>query len=831
MGGIIGLCLLLAPDPAQPERWFAPGAVGMERGSDGGGQTADVGAPAAAGSPASAVRRPPSGSFRRPSSGFLTRGLSGVPAQWAERNAITSRLAFSHNLAGVFPPSLYDAHPEFFPLVDGQRLRPPPGSGFWNPDIAREDAARYAAETARKHFDAHPADESYPLGVNDALVWGESPELLALTDDRGQRAEDRSGNGGPKWFRERPDYSNLVFTFMNRAAAELAKTHPDKYLGALAYYWAENVPDFPLHPQVVPFLTADRSQGYDPAFKQEEFELQERWGRRRADDTGRRADGRGQRADNTEPRAEVLRPPSSDSPSQPSAVSRLPSTPPRRLGLYDYLYGGGFLIPRIHTKLLAENLRHARRVGFTDYYAEIYPNWGLDGPMPWLTAQLLQDPEQPLETLLDEYYARYFREAAVPMRQFFARCEELWMAQPGPPYWLKHYRNQSQAVVFPAAAVRELRGLLDAAQRDAWFDRTRARVQQVSAAFGVTERFLAFHDGRDRLKRLALGTAPEGAEVVAALNSYLEARRDFIRYTTELQRADPLAVRAFGWDDYLKDDPVPVALFAILRAEGSTAGPPLTGGPGDESGRFSGKAPATSAGPTLLDEPKVAALWKAISSAETAVPLLTQRATLTPGSPARERRDRDAAGEPGEQMRVRTEGRNAGLPASELLRNPGMKGAVNPARTMAGLPYGVALPAEWQSRVEPAQFHRAELVDEGTERAVRISGTKDTTVSQWAPLPARGIDDSGALQRAAITVRGRVSPGTAVHLVFSWLDAKERHLGFKMVRLPDGDWPQWVTLRQAGVPPAGATWVGLGLRVQNQVKGDWVEAKGFGATE
>ena len=22
------------------------------------------------------------------------------------------------------------------------------------------------------------------------------------------------------------------------------------------------------------------------------------------------------------------------------------------------------------------------------------PNWGLDGPMPWLTAQLLQDPEQ-----------------------------------------------------------------------------------------------------------------------------------------------------------------------------------------------------------------------------------------------------------------------------------------------------------------------------------------------------------------------------------------------------------------------------------------------------
>ena len=49
--------------------------------------------------------------------------------------------------------------------------------------------------------------------------------------------------------------------------------------------------------------------------------------------------------------------------------------------------------------------------------------------------------------------------------------------------------------------------------------------------------------------------------------------------------------------------------------------------------------------------------------------------------------------------------------------------------------------------------------------------------------------------------------------------------------LPDGDWPEWVTLRQAGHPPKGAVWVGLGLRVQNQVEGDWVEAKGFSLAE
>ena len=132
----------------------------------------------------------------------------------------------------------------------------------------------------------HPEQESFALGVNDALIFGESPETLALIgrtallrpaerDYEGQAP----GGGLTTWFRERPDYSNLVFTFMNRAADELSRTHPQKYLGALAYYWAENAPDFRLNPQVIPFLTADRAQGYDPKFWKEEMDLQERWAR------------------------------------------------------------------------------------------------------------------------------------------------------------------------------------------------------------------------------------------------------------------------------------------------------------------------------------------------------------------------------------------------------------------------------------------------------------------------------------------------------------------------------------------------------------------------
>ncbi|MES2697029.1 MAG: DUF4838 domain-containing protein, partial [Verrucomicrobiota bacterium] len=311
------------PRSTQLPRWFTPGALGFEPGRG-------------------TAPPPPPGP-----SAFLTRTLTGLleprARLWGQRNDLTPKLNFTHSLKDIFPPALFATHPEYFPLADGKRLNPPRGTEFWNPDIARADVAAVAAAAARAYFDRHPTALSFALGTNDGLLFGESPELLALVTPT-------------QWFRERPDYSPLVHTFMNRVAADLARTHPQKLLGSLAYYWSENLPPFPLHPQVVPYVTADRSQGYDRAFWSEEMTQQTEWGRL----AGRPAD----------------------------AIST------RRLGLYDYIYGSGFLIPRIHPRLLAESLRHARRAGFTDYYAEVNPNWGLDGPMPWLTTQLLRDPEQ-----------------------------------------------------------------------------------------------------------------------------------------------------------------------------------------------------------------------------------------------------------------------------------------------------------------------------------------------------------------------------------------------------------------------------------------------------
>ncbi len=662
----------------EPERWFRPGPLGHERGH----------------------RLPPP-----TARAFLTRAMSGVDrmdeGEWSRRNELTNSLSFSHALAQVFPPELSKTHPEFFPLVDGRRLQPPAnGPAFWNPDLGREDVANYAAGTARSYFEAHPNAESFGLGVNDALIFGESPENLALI-------------APAKWFRERPDYSPLVFTFMNRAAQNLARTHPTKYLGALAYYFAENTPPFPVHPQVVPFLTADRAQGYDAKFSDEEFQLQARWA----------------------------------------------SSGVKRLGMYDYLFGNGFLIPRIHTRLLAENLQHARRVGFTDYYAEVNPNWGLDGPMPWLAAQLLRDPDQSRERLLDEYYRRYFKETAGPMRRFFEACEARWMGQPGPSYWLKHFRNDSQAAIFPTEVCRELRLTLGEAARLAATDLVRERVRGVSAAFGVTERFVAFEEARAQVSRQILSGADEWRPLASGLQAYLFARREFIRSGEALKREQPLALAPFGWDDYLKNDPVPAALLAIRQRAGSK-----------------GEGAEAEAEIATWRDTIVMALWPATQA----------------------------------------------FKAEKVIeRNGWLAGPLQPARKIAGLDYGVSLPPEWTSKVEPAQFFRADLLEAGPGRALRIVGSKDTMIFQWDAMSAPG------LHRGSIVLTGRVAPGAIVSVMLGWLDQRERNVGFKSFRLPDGDWSSPVTLEIAGLAPANAVWVGVGLRIQNQVGGDWVEVKDF----
>lgn len=746
---------------------------------------------------------------------------------WGDANDLVPVPWFSHNLASIFTIREYMTHPEFFPLVGGIRLIPRAERASWNPDLARPDVAAFAAQKAIEYFNANPSSESFALGTNDGVMFGESPELLAMvaaapprslpssagvssardsvasvTQPSGLLSHADAGHGATgeargtvfadgehrgtagttlssRWFRRRPDYSNLVFTFMNRVAEQVAPVHPDKYLGALAYYWAENAPDFPVHPNVMPFLTADRSQGYDPAFRAEEAALQARWAEALGlppTAPGAVAIGKsitavsrfaGMKSDASHQSVAM---PQSGPPSPTSAGHRVPQARDSafadseyrsrdrgnlaepRLGLYDYVYGYGFLIPRQHTAMIADYLPRARALGFTDYYAEVGPNWGLDGPQPWLLAQLARDPGADARALLDEYYARYFREAAGPMRQFFEESERIWREQPGSSYWLKHYRNESQAALFPPAVCADLRRHLDRAVRAARSPIVAERVALVSAAFGVTERLAKLVTTRNELIAWALAPRARAAAGRRGLDAFLAARADFIAYTTELRRASPLAVHAFNGFDYLENDPTWLAVDRLVAL---------------------GAAPSAIA----LAEPEVAAALSVLGDA--------------PRAPR------------------------------ELLPDGGLEGPKVAARRIAGLPYGVDAPEGWLSAADPWKPLRFAL-----NRAAARTGGQGVRFENaiGASLFRAQEITPGSAHVASVWVRGRFAAGGYATVTLSWTDQRNRIIGARRcVRLPEGDWPEWVQIKIGGVAPAGASRVVIGFTGQYLIDGGWVE--------
>jgi len=429
-------------------------------------------------------------------------GLGPGGEEWAALNGLRRRFAFSHNLTNVFPPEVADAHPDWFPIVDGERVRPTKGDYRWQPDLTRDDVAAHAAAAASRHFDANPSDISFALGVNDSVRFDQSAATRAVVEPL-------------RWFRGFPDYSDLVFGFMNRTAAALDARWSDKRLGALAYFWSENTPRFPVQPQVLPYLTTDRSQYYDADYRAADLALMRAWRLSGAETTG----------------------------------------------IYDYSYGSRFLVPRIYHTAMVETLAAAQSYGGGGYFAEINAHWGFDAFKAWATARVLWDGEADAGELEDEFFNGFYGPAAPEMRRFFDLCETRWMGQGGTPYWLKFYDGEDQALLFPAEVCAELRAILSRAASAADDDTIRARVDLTIRAFAVTEAFVTF----DSVRRVIQQTDAAVEDPAPLLRRFAETRDALTAAFAAAREGETPAMSDMPLDPFLRNDPRPTLAWKHLQ--------------------------------------------------------------------------------------------------------------------------------------------------------------------------------------------------------------------------------------------------------------------------
>lgn len=281
-----------------------------------------------------------------------------------------------HQFAKIMPPRRYfAAHPEWYPLVQGQRVPCNADRGqlcVTAPGLADEFAANVAAE-----FGDDPACRLMSISPNDGYGWCECEACTGLDQRLCGGRTTAQGLGSTK-----PFMGDRVFWFANEVARRVGIKFPDRRLLVLAYVNYAEPPDTirPL-PAVVPFLChyapADYSRPIgDPASEPNRLfdGLLRRW------------------------------------------VKIAPD-----LMIYSYVSKSmWWRLPRPILRPFVADIRHYRALGVHRYYCQSGLNdWALDGPLYYVIGKMLWDPNADPDAVATEWVSGMFGPAAEAMGEFY----------------------------------------------------------------------------------------------------------------------------------------------------------------------------------------------------------------------------------------------------------------------------------------------------------------------------------------------------------------------------------------------------------------------------
>lgn len=125
---------------------------------------------------------------------------------------------FVHSFDMLVPPSLFDAHPEYFPLIDGERK-----GGYVQRCLSNPDVLRIATERVQQWIQEHPEANIFSVSQNDTFNNCQCPQCKAIDDAEGSPA-------------------GSLLQFVNAIAAAVEKDHPNVRIDTLAYQYTRKPP-------------------------------------------------------------------------------------------------------------------------------------------------------------------------------------------------------------------------------------------------------------------------------------------------------------------------------------------------------------------------------------------------------------------------------------------------------------------------------------------------------------------------------------------------------------------------------------------------------------
>lgn len=173
---------------------------------------------------------------------------------WAARNKINGAMGFREQPGGIesywavhtfyplMPPSeFFDAHPEYYSLIDGVRTHERAQLCLTNPDVLD-----IITERLKKTMRENPQNLIYSVSQNDWRNPCQCEDCQAI-------AETEKSEAGP------------VIWFVNQVAERIKDEFPDKYVGTLAYQYTRKPPANikPLENVVVRFCSIECCFAHD----------------------------------------------------------------------------------------------------------------------------------------------------------------------------------------------------------------------------------------------------------------------------------------------------------------------------------------------------------------------------------------------------------------------------------------------------------------------------------------------------------------------------------------------------------------------------------------
>jgi hypothetical protein len=407
---------------------------------------------------------------------------------WGRVNKLMARVEFHHNLEFLFPPSKFGkTHPEFYPILNGQRFVPPDDLNYqWQPNFSAPNISRVAADEIISYFDKNPEKDSYSLGINDSYRFDESPESKA-------RRSGKKNSIGLE------DISDDYYQWTNEVMEFVHEKYPEKRLGLLAYLQVLEPPTrVKVNPSIVPFITYENTRWENPEYREKMQKVTLAWGE-----------------------------------AAPN------------LGWYDYVWGSFFLIPRFfpHAEQNALKWGAAHQVKY--YYAEAVPSWG-EGPNLWILTKLLWNPNQDVDALLDDWYTAAVGPAAAPkLRAYYEIWEKFWEKDILPSRWysavnLWHdYTNSMYANDVPVAYLSQSDKLLDEAVALADTPTRKARAEALRSIWKVFKASTLARQGDDLWKSADLQTEADAEAYLSRCSDAIFQAEERLRLMSALSE-DPL---------------------------------------------------------------------------------------------------------------------------------------------------------------------------------------------------------------------------------------------------------------------------------------------------